>query len=160
MHQHTQKLLALHCTACPTHGDVRGRAHHPCAHHPCCSMRACPVQERFYFGDAVLPLFESGVPLLLERLRQLPDKDNVRDGGGVEWGGEKWAGLAFRPAINSHSSQHSHTKHTANQHVWGTTVGRGEVVSMLCPAVTHSATVPNMCPTCCACAHPADHCLP
>jgi len=35
------------------------------------------LQERFYFGDAVLPLFESGVPLLLERLRQLPDKDNI-----------------------------------------------------------------------------------
>ncbi|GFR52528.1 hypothetical protein Agub_g15101 [Astrephomene gubernaculifera] len=35
------------------------------------------LQERFYFGDAVLPLFESGVPLLLERLRQLPDRDLV-----------------------------------------------------------------------------------
>ncbi|GFH21357.1 uncharacterized protein HaLaN_18646, partial [Haematococcus lacustris] len=34
-------------------------------------------RERFYFGDAVLPLFESGVPLLLERLRQLPDRDNI-----------------------------------------------------------------------------------
>ncbi len=36
------------------------------------------VQERFYFGDAVLPLFESGVPLLIERLRRLPDQDKVR----------------------------------------------------------------------------------
>lgn len=35
------------------------------------------LQERFYFGDAVLPLFESGVPLLLERLARLPDKDNI-----------------------------------------------------------------------------------
>lgn len=35
------------------------------------------MQERFYFGDAVLPLFESGVPLLLERLAQLPDRNNV-----------------------------------------------------------------------------------
>ncbi|PNW78505.1 hypothetical protein CHLRE_09g394550v5 [Chlamydomonas reinhardtii] len=35
------------------------------------------LQERFYFGDAVLPLFESGVPLLLERLRQLPDRDSI-----------------------------------------------------------------------------------
>lgn len=35
------------------------------------------LQERFYFGDAVLPLFESGVPLLLDRLRTLPDHDNV-----------------------------------------------------------------------------------
>jgi phosphoribosylpyrophosphate synthetase len=26
------------------------------------------LQERFYFGDAVLPLFESGIPLLLDRL--------------------------------------------------------------------------------------------
>ena len=32
-------------------------------------MRA--LQERFYFGDAVLPLFESGVPLLLKQLRSL-----------------------------------------------------------------------------------------
>jgi hypothetical protein len=35
------------------------------------------LQERFYFGDAVLPLFESGLPLLLERLKSLPDADNV-----------------------------------------------------------------------------------
>mmetsp|Transcript_19699 Transcript_19699/g.55004 ORF Transcript_19699/g.55004 Transcript_19699/m.55004 type:complete len:411 (+) Transcript_19699:41-1273(+) len=35
------------------------------------------LQERFYFGDAILPLFESGVPLLLKRLRQLPDRDNI-----------------------------------------------------------------------------------
>eukprot|EP01025_Chloroclados_australasicus_P041446 TRINITY_DN4389_c0_g1_i1.p1 TRINITY_DN4389_c0_g1~~TRINITY_DN4389_c0_g1_i1.p1 ORF type:complete len:239 (-),score=21.39 TRINITY_DN4389_c0_g1_i1:252-902(-) len=35
------------------------------------------LQERFYFGDSVLPLFESGVPLLVERLEQLPDFDNV-----------------------------------------------------------------------------------
>lgn len=35
------------------------------------------LQERFYFGDTVMPLFESGVPLLLEKLRGLPDQDNV-----------------------------------------------------------------------------------
>lgn len=35
------------------------------------------LQERFYFGDTVLPLFESGIPLLRERLRQLPDADNI-----------------------------------------------------------------------------------
>lgn len=35
------------------------------------------VQERFYFGDGVLPLFESGIPLLLDRLKRLPDKDKV-----------------------------------------------------------------------------------
>jgi phosphoribosylpyrophosphate synthetase len=29
------------------------------------------VQERFYFGDSVLPLFESGVPLLLEQLNAM-----------------------------------------------------------------------------------------
>lgn len=34
-------------------------------------------QERFYFGDAVMPLFESGVPLLLERLRGMDDWENV-----------------------------------------------------------------------------------
>lgn len=35
------------------------------------------LQERFYFGDTVMPLFESGVPLLLEKLRSLPDQENV-----------------------------------------------------------------------------------
>ena len=35
------------------------------------------LQERFYFGDGVLPLFESGIPLLLDRLRRLPDHDRV-----------------------------------------------------------------------------------
>ncbi|CAN1758944.1 Ribose-phosphate pyrophosphokinase 4 [Linum perenne] len=36
------------------------------------------LQERFYFGDHVLPLFETGIPLLLQRLNQLPDSDKVR----------------------------------------------------------------------------------
>ena len=40
-------------------------------------------QERFYFGDAVLPLFESGIPLLLQRLKQLPDAANVGQGMGL-----------------------------------------------------------------------------
>ncbi|KAL1808251.1 ribose-phosphate pyrophosphokinase 4 [Daucus carota subsp. sativus] len=35
------------------------------------------LQERFYFGDNVLPCFESGVPLLKNRLQQLPDSDNI-----------------------------------------------------------------------------------
>ncbi|CAN1758937.1 Ribose-phosphate pyrophosphokinase 4 [Linum perenne] len=35
------------------------------------------LQERFYFGDHVLPLFETGIPLLLQRLNQLPDSDKV-----------------------------------------------------------------------------------
>jgi len=35
------------------------------------------LQERFYFGDSVLPLFESGIPLLLDKLRQLPDHDKI-----------------------------------------------------------------------------------
>lgn len=34
-------------------------------------------QERFYFGDNILPCFESGIPLLKNRLQQLPDSDNV-----------------------------------------------------------------------------------
>lgn len=38
------------------------------------------LQERFYFGDDVLPCFETGIPLLLQRLRQLPDAENVRSG--------------------------------------------------------------------------------
>ncbi|KAK9191831.1 hypothetical protein WN943_020446 [Citrus x changshan-huyou] len=36
------------------------------------------LQERFYFGDTILPCFESAIPLLLNRLQQLPDSDNVR----------------------------------------------------------------------------------
>lgn len=35
------------------------------------------LQERFYFGDNVLPCFESGIPLLKHRLHQLPDSTNV-----------------------------------------------------------------------------------
>ncbi|KAL6006370.1 hypothetical protein ACLOJK_037321 [Asimina triloba] len=35
------------------------------------------MQERFYFGDHVLPCFETGIPLLKKRLQELPDADNV-----------------------------------------------------------------------------------
>ncbi|KAK6134994.1 hypothetical protein DH2020_031278 [Rehmannia glutinosa] len=35
------------------------------------------LQERFYFSDTVLPVFESGIPLLKERLQQLPALDKI-----------------------------------------------------------------------------------
>ncbi|KAF3431211.1 hypothetical protein FNV43_RR25941 [Rhamnella rubrinervis] len=35
------------------------------------------LQERFYFGDNILPYFESGIPLLKNRLQQLPDSENI-----------------------------------------------------------------------------------
>ncbi|KAK1272738.1 Ribose-phosphate pyrophosphokinase 4 [Acorus gramineus] len=35
------------------------------------------LQERFYFSDQVLPCFETGIPLLKQRLHELPDADNV-----------------------------------------------------------------------------------
>ncbi|KAH7570345.1 hypothetical protein ACOSP7_018424 [Xanthoceras sorbifolium] len=35
------------------------------------------LQERFYFGDNILPCFESGIPLLKQRLQELPDSDNI-----------------------------------------------------------------------------------
>lgn len=35
------------------------------------------LQERFYFGDHVLPFFESGIPLLKQRVQQLPDASLV-----------------------------------------------------------------------------------
>ncbi|XP_034209585.1 ribose-phosphate pyrophosphokinase 4 isoform X2 [Prunus dulcis] len=35
------------------------------------------LQERFYFGDHVLPLFETGIPLLKQRLHQLPNSDKI-----------------------------------------------------------------------------------
>ncbi|KAG9149959.1 hypothetical protein Leryth_010022 [Lithospermum erythrorhizon] len=35
------------------------------------------LQERFYFGDHVLPLFETGIPLLKQRLQQLPKSEKV-----------------------------------------------------------------------------------
>lgn len=35
------------------------------------------LQERFYFGDDVLPLFETGIPLLKQRLQQLPESEKV-----------------------------------------------------------------------------------
>lgn len=35
------------------------------------------LQERFYFGDNILPCFESGIPLLKNRLQELPDSHNI-----------------------------------------------------------------------------------
>lgn len=35
------------------------------------------LQERFYFGDNVLPCFETGIPLLKQRLHQLPDAEKI-----------------------------------------------------------------------------------
>ncbi|TMW98925.1 hypothetical protein EJD97_003315 [Solanum chilense] len=35
------------------------------------------LQERFYFGDHVLPLFETGIPLLKQRLQQLPNSEKI-----------------------------------------------------------------------------------
>jgi len=35
------------------------------------------LQERFYFGDNILPYFESGIPLLLNRIAELDDADNI-----------------------------------------------------------------------------------
>ncbi|KAF3444978.1 hypothetical protein FNV43_RR14671 [Rhamnella rubrinervis] len=35
------------------------------------------LQERFYFGDHVLPLFETGIPLLKQRLHQLPESEKI-----------------------------------------------------------------------------------
>jgi ribose-phosphate pyrophosphokinase len=35
------------------------------------------LQERFYFGDNILPCFESGIPLLLNRLAQCEDAENI-----------------------------------------------------------------------------------
>ena len=35
------------------------------------------LQERFYFGDSALPLFESGIPLLIDRLKLLDDADKI-----------------------------------------------------------------------------------
>ena len=47
------------------------------------------LQERFYFGDNILPCFESGIPLLLNRLALLEDADNVviayPDEVGLSW---------------------------------------------------------------------------
>ncbi|KAK9663974.1 hypothetical protein RND81_14G010500 [Saponaria officinalis] len=35
------------------------------------------LQERFYFGDQVLPCFETGIPLLKQRLQELPGADKI-----------------------------------------------------------------------------------
>ncbi|KAL1191123.1 Ribose-phosphate pyrophosphokinase 4 [Cardamine amara subsp. amara] len=35
------------------------------------------LQERFYFADQVLPLFETGIPLLTKRFQQLPETEKV-----------------------------------------------------------------------------------
>ncbi|XP_074272417.1 ribose-phosphate pyrophosphokinase 4 [Silene latifolia] len=35
------------------------------------------LQERFYFGDHVLPCFETGIPLLKQRLQELPEANKI-----------------------------------------------------------------------------------
>jgi ribose-phosphate pyrophosphokinase len=35
------------------------------------------LQERFYFGDNITPCFETGIPLLLLAIKELPDADDV-----------------------------------------------------------------------------------
>ncbi|KAH9616332.1 hypothetical protein KSS87_013519 [Heliosperma pusillum] len=35
------------------------------------------LQERFYFGDHVLPCFETGIPLLKQRLHELPEANKI-----------------------------------------------------------------------------------
>ena len=62
-------------------GRPRLRCRRPACAAPACPGRAmcgrpagpAPTQERFYFGDTVLPLFESGIPLLRERMASLAD---------------------------------------------------------------------------------------
>ncbi|KAK4398201.1 Ribose-phosphate pyrophosphokinase [Sesamum angolense] len=34
-------------------------------------------KERFYFNDTILPVFETGIPLLKQRLQQLPKSDKI-----------------------------------------------------------------------------------
>ncbi|KAK9145030.1 hypothetical protein Sjap_004933 [Stephania japonica] len=41
------------------------------------------LQERFYFGDHVLPCSETGIPLLKRRLHQLPDAENLENRDGT-----------------------------------------------------------------------------
>ena len=69
------KETSMATTRMHSHPPVPSRTHAPPS-----------LQERFYFGDAVLPLFESGVPLLIERLRRLPDKDKVGLERCLSWG--------------------------------------------------------------------------
>ena len=60
-------VLSLNVILCVIHFDTNRL---------CLSFNA-PVQERFYFGDTVLPLFESGIPLVKQKLCSLPDADNI-----------------------------------------------------------------------------------
>ena len=52
-------------------------------HDPSIDMNDVPhilpwrLQERFYFGDTVLPLFESGIPLFKERIKTLHDASSI-----------------------------------------------------------------------------------
>ncbi|KAL0362524.1 UNVERIFIED_CONTAM: Ribose-phosphate pyrophosphokinase [Sesamum calycinum] len=39
------------------------------------------LQERFYFNDTILPVFETGIPLLKQRLQQLPKSDKMMELG-------------------------------------------------------------------------------
>ncbi|GER33253.1 ribose-phosphate pyrophosphokinase [Striga asiatica] len=44
---------------------------------PCAVQRRQSLLERFYFSDTVLSVFESGIPLLKQRLQQLPELDKI-----------------------------------------------------------------------------------
>lgn len=57
--------IALHCIAVPS------------ARHASAGALPGMLQERFYFGDTVLPLFESGIPLVQERIQRLPDAADI-----------------------------------------------------------------------------------
>jgi hypothetical protein len=65
------------------------------------------LQERFYFGDGVLPLFESGIPLLLDRLKQLPDKDKARSHAVA--GATALQHPPPPPHAHTHTHTHTHT---------------------------------------------------
>ncbi|GER41477.1 ribose-phosphate pyrophosphokinase [Striga asiatica] len=43
----------------------------------CVEAEDLACKERFYFNDTVLPVFESGIPLLKQRLQQLPELDKI-----------------------------------------------------------------------------------
>ena len=63
-HQDPPRRKAGQCGAWQCSGRISARV---------LSDASAGVQERFYFGDNVLPLFESGIPLLKERIAQLQD---------------------------------------------------------------------------------------
>ena len=89
------------------------------------------LQERFYFGDAILPCFESGIPMLLKRLQKLEDAQNVVIAYPDEGAYKRFHSFFDRYGYKSVAPHESSTKRKTNRKIkrrrtsWSTLRHRG-----------------------------------